>query len=463
MPSLPAGLSWLGSFGSYGSAMSLSRGLYRFFVGGENIMLSSIGFSATLLVVLGVLAMMAARKHAVRGAAAAVAAALVLFGGLAPAGEAHAAEFRHDEEGTVRIDAGETIDDTVFLGGETVIMAGTIDGDVFAGAERVEITGTVHGNVYAAGESVTITGAVDGNVHAAGETVEVGTKIGGSGFLAGQRVTVTEESDLTRGAFVAGETVTSRGRVGRDLFFAADEMVLDGSVERNVSGYGSEVAVGATGSVGGDFHVTVPDEDAVKIDGGATIAGATSIDIDERTEHRAFMSLGFYFALFAKALAMVLIGWLLVTIFPKLRPSPPETSGEVLKDMGVGFLALVATPVAIVILLVTIIGIPIAVVLAVIYALLLFLSTLVVADFAGQRLPFGSDTGTGLALRTGVALLAILFITAIPFIGGGLNFLITIFGLGVLLMHLRELYLSRGNSSGTPMPTAGPDVGALPA
>ena len=462
VPSLPAELSWVGSVGSYGGAMSLSQALVRFFVGGQDMILSSFGFIATLVVVLGVLATMAARTRARQGAVAVAAFAVLLLGGLAPATDAHAAEFRVEEDGTVRVSEGETIEDTVFLGGNTAIMAGTIDGDLFAGAEQVEITGTVHGNVYTAGESVRVSGVVDGNLHAAGENVDVSTKLGGSGFLAGQRVMVNAEGDLARGAFVAGETVQSRGRVGRDLFFAADEMSIDGSVERNVSGYGTQVAVGSASTIGGDFTVTVPRDDAVEVRDGASIAGVTNINIDEEREHRAFVGVAFYLWMIAKALAMLLVGWLLVTVFPKLRPSVPESSGEVLKNMGVGFLALVATPVAIVLLLVTVIGIPIALALGMLYGMLLFLSTLVVADFVGQRFTFGGDTGTGDALRTGVALFAILFLTSIPFIGGGLNFLITILGAGVLLLHLHKLYQSRGSGGETPTGPAGPDM-ALPA
>jgi hypothetical protein len=425
--------------------------------------LSSFGFAATVIVVVGMLTLAAIRAYGARSAVMMAATVLVLLGAWSPAGEARAAEFRFEEEGTVRVDEGETVDDTMFLGGNTAIMAGVIDGDLFAGAEQVEITGTVHGNVYAAGESVRVAGTVDGNVHAAGENVEVSTKVGGSGFIAGQRVTLTEAGHLARGAFMAGESVQSRGKVGRDLFFAADEMTLDGMIERNVRGYGTQVAVGSTTSIGGDMHVTVPDDDAVEIREGANIVGDTVVNIDEEHDHRPFMTAGFYLGLIAKALAMLLIGWLIVTIFPRLRPTEPESSGEVLRDMGVGFLALVAMPAAMILLLVTIIGIPIAIVLGMLYALLIFLSTLVVADFAGQRLPFGADTGTGAVLRICVALLVILFITAIPFVGGGLSFLITIFGMGVLLMHLRALYLSRSGSGGPPMGTAGPDAGALPA
>ena len=221
-------------------------------------------------------------------------------------------------------------------------------------------------------------------------------------------------------------------------------------------GYAEQVSVSSTGAVGGDLHVTAPSEDALEVDDGATIGGATTVEIEEQHEHRAFMYPGFYFGVLGKTLAMLLIGFVLVALFPSLRPTAPGTSKEVLRDMGIGFVALVATPVAALIIAMTIIGIPIAIVLGILYAMLLFLSTLVLAHFAGERLSFGGEGGRGVALRTGLALLGILFIVEIPFVGGGLHFLVLILGMGVLLLHSRDLYLNRQGPAETPM--AGPDA-----
>jgi cytoskeletal protein CcmA (bactofilin family) len=413
------------------------------------MLVTSIGFAATLFAVIEALAVRAFRWPALAGSAGAITLGLLV--GMSPASSAYAAEFRFEEEGTVKVDAGESIDDTVFLAGKTAIVAGVVDGDVFAGAERVEVTGTVRGNLYAAGESVAVSGNIQGNVHAAGKNVELDTKVGGTGFLAGQNVSVAEGSELARGGFVAGESVRSKGRVGRDLYFAAEKMELSGSVERNVRGYAENVSVGSTAAIGGDLHVTAPSEDALEVDDGATIGGETTVDIEEEHEHRAFMHTGFYFGVLAKTLAMLLIGFVLVTLFPSLRPKAPGSSKEVLRDMGIGFVALVATPVAVLMIAFTIIGIPISIVLAMVYALLLFLSTLVAAYFAGERFPFGGEGGKDVALRTALALLAILFIVEIPYVGGGLHFIVCIFGMGVLLLHLRDLYVNRQGPADTAM------------
>jgi hypothetical protein len=199
------------------------------------------------------------------------------------------------------------------------------------------------------------------------------------------------------------------------------------------------------------LHITAPSQEALEVDDGATVGGETTVDIHEEHEHRAFVHPGFYFGVLAKTLAMLLIGFVLVTLFPSLRPTAPGSSKEVLRDMGIGFVALIATPVAALIIAFTIIGIPTSIVLGMVYALLLFLSALVVAYFAGARLSFGGEGGKGVVLRTGLALLAILFVVEIPFIGGGLHFLVLIFGMGVLVLHLRELYLNRRGPSDASM------------
>jgi cytoskeletal protein CcmA (bactofilin family) len=384
---------------------------------------SSFGFVATLFFVLGTL-------------------------GVVAASPARAAELRYEEEGTVEVAAGESIDDTVFLAGKTAIVAGVVNGDVFAAAERVEVTGTVRGNLYGAGQTVTVAGEVSGSVHAAGKTVELDARVGGSSYLAGQDILVTAGGELARGGFFAGESVRSEGSVGRDLTFAAETMELSGSVERNVRGYGSKVSVTSSGSVGGNLELTVPSEDAVEVDDGATVSGETTVEIEEKEERRAFLYPGFYFGVLAKALAMLLLGVVLVTLFPALVPPSPESSKDVLRDMGFGFVALVATPVVMVLVALTLIGIPVSLLIGVLYAVLLFLSTLLVAYFAAQRLP-AADNGR-LALNTGAVLLVLLFVLAIPFVGAVLSFFVHIFGLGCLVLHLKKVYANRRGSSGSP-------------
>jgi hypothetical protein len=232
------------------------------------------------------------------------------------------------------------------------------------------------------------------------------------------------------------------------LYFGAEKMELSGNVERAVRGYGRQVTVSSSGSVGGNLHVTVPDEDAAEIDDGATVNGETVIELHEEKERRAFLYPGFYLGVLAKTLALLLIGLVLITLFPSLRPTAPESSKEVLRDMAIGFVALVATPVVMLLIALTVIGIPISIVLGTAYALLLYASTLVVAYFAAQRFP--AESNRRLVLWTALSLLLIFFVVEIPLVGPGLSFLVHIFGMGCLLVHLRNLYMGSRDSTDSP-------------
>ena len=366
------------------------------------------------------------------------AVSLALLAGLAPTREARAAETRFEEDGTVTVDAGETIDDTVFLAGETAIVAGVVEGDVFAAAERVEVTGTVRGNLYCAGETLTIAGEIGGNVHAAGKNLDVDAKVGGSGYLAGQNVTLAEAGVLAQGGYLAGQSVHAKGRVGRDLYLAGETMQVSGSIARSVHAIGAKLTLRSGGSVAGDVRATVPSDDAVKIEEGATVSGETVVEVKDWEEASTMSRRAFFALVLGKTLALLLFGLILVMLFPSLRLSAPETSTGTLRSLGIGLAVLVATPVAMMMIAVTLIGIPVSIVLGMAYAVLLYASTLVVAYFVAERLPAGDDRR--LFLWTALCLLGLLLVFEIPFLGPILGLFARIFGLGCLVLHLWGLY-----------------------
>jgi cytoskeletal protein CcmA (bactofilin family) len=373
---------------------------------------------------------------------------VALAAGLTALGSAHAAETRFDEEGTVKVDAGETIDDTVFLAGETAIIAGVVEGDVFAVAQRVEVTGTVRGNLYCAGETLAISGEVGGNVHAAGKVLDFDAEVGGSGYLAGQDVTVAAGAVLAGGAYLAGRSVTASGQIGRDAHLAGETLKVSGKVERSVRAMGATFTLSSGSSVGRDLRVTVPAEDAATIESGATVNGETIVEVKDWEEESGMTRSSFILLAFGKTLALLVFGLVLVTLFPSLRPSAPQTSNELLRSLGLGLAVLVATPVAIIMIAVSLIGIPVAVVLGMAYAVLLYASTLVVAYFVAQRLPAGD--GRRLTLWTALCLLVLFLLFEIPFLGPLAHFLVHVFGLGSLALHLWGLYQGKRGPAGAP-------------
>jgi hypothetical protein len=109
----------------------------------------------------------------------------------------------------------------------------------------------------------------------------------------------------------------------------------------------------------------------------------------------------------------------------------------------IGFIALVCIPVLAIVLFVTLVGIPLALLTLVAYAALLLLGHVVtgigLGDWALARFRAGDAARTGWRIGAAVvALLAIAILARIPFLGGLVTFLVLIAGVGALLMQARR-------------------------
>jgi hypothetical protein len=137
---------------------------------------------------------------------------------------------------------------------------------------------------------------------------------------------------------------------------------------------------------------------------------------------------------------MVVTGLILILLFPRLGRISLSTVRDILLSGGVGFLALVAVPVAALLLAITVIGLPIAAAALAFWLLCLYLAKIVVARHIGGVLMGTKDRlnwSAALALLVGLAV--VLVAVNLPFIGGVLNFLLVLIGLGALVVTLHRI------------------------
>ena len=101
-------------------------------------------------------------------------------------------------------------------------------------------------------------------------------------------------------------------------------------------------------------------------------------------------------------------------------------------------MTLVALPVAAIIVAVTVIGLPIALISLVLYLIALYLAKIVVAEFVGRQL---MQSRGALPLLVGV--LVVVVAINLPWIGGLINFLLILLGLGALAVTTYRIVLRR--------------------
>ena len=137
---------------------------------------------------------------------------------------------------------------------------------------------------------------------------------------------------------------------------------------------------------------------------------------------------------------------ILLALVPGLRGVAIQTTGNALLAGGVGLVTLVSVPIIAVIVAITIIGLPVAVVGFLLWLVGLYFAKIVIAHIIGGRVLKAPRSDRHFAVALAVGLAVVIVLINLPFIGHILNFLMTLCGLGLLMIFLWDAF--RGGPSG---------------
>jgi len=282
----------------------------------------------------------------------------------------------------------------------SVIVRGTVTGDVSTAAGNVHVaeSGTVGGDINAAAGTVRIDGDVDGSVSAAGSTIAV------------------------------GET----GQIGGDLDVGAAFLTVDGTVDGNVRAGAETIVLGPGADIGGEFRY---DAETFSQDPDATVGG--SVVEDETIGEQESVVPGWVGAIYG-LLANLLLGVVLLAVFPAFsaRVAGRVTESPVVSG-GVGLGALVVVPLVLLLVAVTIVGIPLSLLGAVLFGLFVWVAV-VYGQYAVGTWALGilGRENRWLALLVGLVGFAVL--GAVPVLGAVVELAALLLGLGAVALALRD-------------------------
>ena len=363
-----------------------------------------------------------------------LAALLVGFAVLGWTVTAHAQGWR--TAATVSIGADQTVDETVYAAGQTVDIAGTVNGDVICAGQSVTISGTVNGDVICAGQSVEVTGTINGSVRIIGQSVNLGAVVDRNASVAGQNITLSAGAQVKGDLSVAGQNATVDGSVGRDLAAGAATVAVNGKVGRNVSVADGTLNFGNSAAVAGS--VTYTSDNNLSRQPGAVIVGSVTrhIPVRHAPVHRELFA-GVWFALYF-FVALMVLALALVLLFPQALQSVSEVA--VLSPWKTGLIGVgvsIVVPAVVIALLVTLVGIPLALLVVIGWIFAIFISWPLAAYYLGRRLLQSRTKNPVLFMLLGEAILLIIYF--VPFLGGLITLLAMWFGLGMIVRQWRRL------------------------
>jgi hypothetical protein len=329
----------------------------------------------------------------------------------------------------------EVINETLFVSGRTIDISSEVYGDVFCAGQTISVSGIIHGDVICAGQTVNVSGKVDGDIRLAGQSVTVGAEVGGNATIASQTFNLESKGKINGDLSVGSSDTTINGSIGRNLAVASENLIISNSVEGNVQATVTNFTLSTNSNVNGNIEYTSKNE--VNREQGSEVAGEVTRNQPSQpsTKSKTGAVFGFSIAWFIYwFLAMLLTAMVLVLLFPRMfqvvtnRAMPTPW-----KALLTGFLASLALPLVIFILLITIIGIPLAFIVMFTWLLVLLLSGPLFGYYLG-RLILRESRKPLLIMLVGASILLVLYF--LPIIGFIALIAATWIGAGMLLLEV---------------------------
>ena len=347
----------------------------------------------------------------------------------------------------VTLPAGETINRDFFAFGERVEISGTVNGDVYAAGGMVIVDGKINGDLLVAGGTVTISGDISQDVRAAGGQTTISGNIGNNLTLGGGTVEITDSAKIG-GSLVAGAgNINIAAPIGKDVRLGGGNVTLSSNVGGNFDAGVGSLRLTSKASVDGDL--TYWSSADASIDSAAIISGEVVKHFTDQVTPSPTKALGILaginiFLTIISSISTLILGLLLIKLLPgytqsvvnKLRKRPWAS-------LGIGFLGVIVIPIVFVLLLITVVGIPLALILAGSYLITLFIVRIFAMRLIGQlifeRFNWKENDYTSFVL----GLIIYYLIQLLPIIGGIWTAIILLATLGASLLTKKDFILKK--------------------
>jgi cytoskeletal protein CcmA (bactofilin family) len=325
-----------------------------------------------------------------------------------------------------------------FAAGQNVVVNMPVAGDLIVAGREVTVENQVAGDAVLAGRSVRFDSAVSGNVYAAGAEVLLNGVVNRNARLAGGRVETSPSSRVEGGISIAAGEARVNGPVRGYLQAAAGNLYINGPIEGDVEVFSNQIELGPATRINGRFRYRARE---LKRDPAAQILGG----IEQLPMPPAATGRGF-----ARAFSVVWTLGLMLVVIILIATLPDFFSGvsQTLRSRPgasalLGLAILVAVPVVSVVLLVTVLGAPLALLSIGVYLVLVMIGYLAAGASLGDWfLKRWQPAHAGeLRWRIGAAVVAILLlglIAQVPLLGGLGLLAALLLGMGAVGLHVQR-------------------------
>lgn len=335
----------------------------------------------------------------------------------------------------VAVAANQKVEGNYYAIGGTVSLSGVIEGDALLAGGNITINGTVTKDVFALGGTVNVSASTSDDVRIIGGDVTISGPVGGSLIVLGGRVTVLSSATINGDVLVYGGDVTIDGTVNGSILGTIERLRVNGQVGAGVTVTTPYLTLGEQAQIKGDVVYT-SDTNLTRAAGtivsGSIVKNAVDITVDQKTVFRTEI-VTFLISLFA-TLSLYLLARKRVEMF-----GSTATKRYTLKLL-VGFATLFLVPIAVVILLASVLGIFVGLIglfaFCALFLLTLPLMSIVLGSIIAELVTKKSRISVLWIMLGAVLIHVLLLLPIVGLVAISLLFLITLGNLVITSYHL---------------------------
>jgi hypothetical protein len=325
--------------------------------------------------------------------------------------------------------------DNEFTVKRTARQDGKTNGDFVAIAEDAEISRGVGGDVYALGRNVIVTDDDKlQNIAVGGANVNVSVKDARNIYAAGADLNV--RADNAAGVYLAGLGVTLTGDA-TDAYVVAGSAHIDGNIKENLVIRSDNVVFGDDATVGGRVtiyskkHATLPDSiDSTRVTYKSPSLFGKNADAQNTGGAPTGIRRITLIFMVSGVVAAVLLSLGLNATRPEFFSGKADGfRRRVWGDLIRGLAAIIVLPVVAVALLFTVVGVPIGVLLAAAYAIVLYLAPVVTGTVLGRVIFKRMNRFASGAICVGI----LKILALIPWFGMFVSLAAALYGMGAVV------------------------------
>jgi cytoskeletal protein CcmA (bactofilin family) len=327
-------------------------------------------------------------------------------------------------------------DDLVTVGGN-IKLDGIIEGDLISASRSLVQSGLILGSLNAGAQDLDVLGEVKGSVRGFAQNVTVNGTLDRNLIAFGYSVDIKPGAEIRKDVTVFCGKMILDGKVGGSLKGSVGELVISGVVNRDVSVEADKITLMSTARILGNLKYKSKKE--AKIESGAQVSGETIWTEQKAAGEKKPKSIFSGKPIIPEMLfllALMVTGVVLTLIFRKdAHQAKQAVADSFLKTLALGFVVMVCVPIAVIILIISIIGIPIAAIALFAYAILIYIAKIPVATFLGEKIikALGKEGEPPLIWSMLLGLVVLTLVLNIPYLDWLIYFLVLFTGFGAII------------------------------